>query len=63
MPKKKQKLNWNTDTRNRTWAVRVRARYHSPYTIAEILEILLIIILNHMAYSWIIFFFHMFFFL
>ena len=50
-PKKKQKLNWNTDTRNRTWAVRVRVRYHSPYTIAEILENLLIIILNHMAYS------------
>ena len=25
--KKKQKLNWNTDARNRTWAVRVRVRY------------------------------------
>ena len=50
-PKKKQKLDWNTDTWNRTWAVRVRVWYHSPYTIAEILEKWLIIISNHMALS------------
>ena len=48
-PKKKQKLSWNTDARNRTWAVRVRVRYRSPYTIAEILKSWLIIISNHMA--------------
>ena len=28
-PKKKQKLNWNTEARNRTWAVCVRVRYRS----------------------------------
>ena len=27
--KKKQKLSWNTDARNRTWAVCVRVRYRS----------------------------------
>ena len=48
-PKKKQKLNWNTDARNQIWAARVRVRYRSPYTIAEILKKLLIIISNHMA--------------
>ena len=35
--KKKQKLSWNTDAPNRTWAVCVRVRYRSRYTIAEIL--------------------------
>ena len=34
-PKKKQKLNWNTDARNPTWAVCVRVRYRSRYIIAE----------------------------
>ena len=48
-PKKKQKLNWNTDAWNRTWAVCVRVRYRSLYTIAEILKHLLIIISNHIA--------------
>ena len=47
--KKKQKLNWNTDARNRTWVVCVRVRYRSPYTIEEILMNLLIIISNHIA--------------
>ena len=49
--KKKQKLNWNTDAWNRTLFVRVRVRYRSPYTIAEILKYSLIIISNHMAYN------------
>ena len=48
-PKKKQKLSWNTDARNRTWAGRVRVRNRSPYTIADILRNLLIIISNHIA--------------
>ena len=48
-PKKKQKLNWNTDAQNRTWAVRSRVKYRNPYTIAETLMNLLIIISNHMA--------------
>ena len=45
-PKKKQKIDWITDARNRTWAVRVRVRYRSRYTIAAILKYLLIIISN-----------------
>ena len=48
-PKKKQKLSWNTDARNRTWAVCMRVRYRSIYTIADILMNLLIIIANHIA--------------
>ena len=40
--KKKQKLSWNTDAWNRTWAVCVRVRYRSLYTTAEILMNLLI---------------------
>ena len=51
-PKKKLKLIRNTDARNRTWAVCVRVRYRSLYTIAEILMNLLIgglIISNHIA--------------
>ena len=51
-PKKKQKLNWNTEARNRTLAVCVRVRYRNitPFmTIAEILMNLLIIISNHIA--------------
>ena len=48
-PKKKQKLIWNTDARNRTWAVCVRVRYRSLYTIAENLMNLLIIISNNIA--------------
>ena len=48
-PKKKQKLLWNTDARNRTWAVCVRVRYRRLYTIAENLMNLLIIISNHIA--------------
>ena len=58
--KKKQKLSWNTDARNRTWAVCVRVRYHSLYTIAEILMNLLI---NYFKSNCIIlnYFVHMFF--
>ena len=48
-PKKKQKLNWNPDARNQTWAIRLRVRYRDSYTIAEIFKILLIIISNHMT--------------
>ena len=48
-PKKKQKISWNTDAWNRTWAVFVRVRYRSLYTIAENLMNLLIIISNHIA--------------
>ena len=48
-PKREQKLNWNTDARNRTWAVCVRVRYPSLYTIADILMNLLIIISIHIA--------------
>ena len=42
--KTKKEAKNKLDARNRTSAVRVRVRYRSPYTIAEIL-----IILNHMA--------------
>ena len=48
-PKKKQKISWNTDARNRTWAGRVRVRYRSLYTIADILMNLLKIISNHIT--------------
>ena len=55
--KKKQTLSWNTDARNRSWAVCVRVRYRSLYTIAEILMNLLInyfkshcIILNYFVH-------------
>ena len=48
-PKKKQKLNWNTEARNRTWAVCVRVRYRSLTPLQKFLMNLLIIISNHIA--------------
>ena len=46
---KKAKKEAKIKLEYRTWAVRVRVRYRSPYTIAEILKNLLIIISDHMA--------------
>ena len=48
-PKKKQKLNWNTEARNRTWAVCVRVRYRSLTPLKNFLMNLLTIISNHIS--------------